>query len=254
MERHLFIEETLRNVQSTIMDAFPPTHVTQKEPHEVVTEVDVSTEKTIRKDIKSAFPTHGIVGEELPTVNPDAEYQWVIDPIDGTTNYSHGIPFFCTAIALLHNNKVQCAGVLSPIHDTVWLAKRLQGAWKNGEEILRREPKELRKEVFGFCHSAKPQAVTYIQQRYAKMKASLLDVRQFGAANLEICLAADGNLGGFIGKNIKPWDFLPGCLIAQEAGLAVQGLQDKHWETPDQDDVLVCASNHRDTLKTVLDI
>jgi myo-inositol-1(or 4)-monophosphatase len=244
-----FITDTLRSVADDLHDAFPVDGST-KTPHEFVTEQDRATEQHIRRRIKDAYPEHGIIGEELPDRNPDASSQWIIDPIDGTTNYSHNIPFFCAALAYLEDNEVIRSGVTSPLHDTVWYAERGSGAWENGDELTVGAADES--PVIGFCHGSTDTSIKWMADHYERLKSELGDARQFGAADLEICLAASGYLDGFLGHHIKPWDFLPGCLIADEAGLTVTGFDGEDWDDPSQDSVIVAPPGFHDDLQRLI--
>jgi len=242
-----FIETTLQSVSEDLQDAFP-VEGTTKSPHEFVTEQDHETERRIRRRIRDTHPTHGIRGEEHDDYQPDADHQWIIDPVDGTTNYSHNVPFFCVAIAHLEGGRVKHSGVASPIHNTIWYAERGRGAWEDGEPLTVSEPASS--PVIGFCHGSSDESIDWMGDHYATLKHRLGDARQFGAADLEIALAASGYLDGFLGHHIKPWDFLPACLIADEAGLAVTGFDGESWDDPDQDSVVIApGSLHGDLLE-----
>jgi myo-inositol-1(or 4)-monophosphatase len=237
-----FIHEVFVETQKRILDAFPAESSEEKATREVVTKTDREIETYIRECIQKTYPEHGIVGEEFEDHNSESEYQWVIDPVDGTTNFAHGIPLFCTAIALLHNDTVIAAGVNLPITQTTYTALAGKGAYKNAEQI-RALPQELEKGIVGFCHANDQEGIETISRLYEGYKKKTRDFRRLGSANLEICMVASGELAGFLGYRIKPWDFLAGCLIASEAGCSVAGWQDEDWQNLETESVKVSCPN-----------
>ncbi len=238
MGRRAFIRQVLDDVGQRLQSQFPVRRATQKAPSEFVTEQDRQTESFIRNEVKAEFTGDGIIGEEHEDHRPGADTYWVIDPIDGTTNYSHDIPFFCAAIASVTDGEVTHSGVVSPMHGSTWTAVRGEGAWRDNE-ALHVEDVDPNDAVLGFCHGSDEEHIEWLAAWYSSLKAAFGDARQFGAADLEIALAGSGSLGGFIGRVIKPWDFLPGCLIADEAGCVVTGFDGESWMNKDNENVVV---------------
>lgn len=222
-----FIQEILEELSVP----YPISLSIEKSPRELVTQTDKDIEQEIRQKIQSRYPTHGIRGEEQANVREESDYQWVIDPIDGTTNYVHQIPLFCTAIALLYRNTVVAAGVKAHITNNIYIAEKGKGATKNRQPIHAK--RQLLKEgMVGFCHANMPEAIEYMHSLYKTYKLATRDFRRLGSANLELCMLADANLVAFIGYEIQPWDFLPGCLIAAEAGCTITGWNGESWQDP----------------------
>jgi myo-inositol-1(or 4)-monophosphatase len=253
MGKRAFIKQVLDDVGQRLNEEFPVRQATQKEPHEFVTDQDKQTESYIRDKIQSNYPDDGIIGEEHDDYNSSSNTYWVIDPIDGTTNYSHDIPFFCAAIASITDDTVTHSGVVSPMHESTWTAVNGEGAWRD-DSVVRVDDVSSSDAVLGFCHGSEDTHVDWLSQHYSTLKSSFADARQFGAADLEIALTGSGSLGGFIGKGIKPWDFLPGCLIADEAGCAVTGFDGESWMSSENENVVVGApSVHEDLLDLVSD-
>ncbi|MFT4249775.1 MAG: inositol monophosphatase family protein [Candidatus Woesearchaeota archaeon] len=245
MEYEAFIKEVFELVTQNI--PYPIRDVEEKASKELVTTTDLAVEQLIREEIKKTYPEHGIRGEEEEDYNAASEYQWVIDPIDGTTNYAHNIPVFCVAIALLHDQEVIAAGVHQPITQDVYLATRGRGATKNGA-LLRVQETPLSEALIGFCHANNQEAVAWITQRYERLKNATRDFRRLGSANLELCMVATGDLAGFVGYEIQPWDFLAGCLIAAEAGCTITNLQGGLWEDKNVRSVLAAPKNLHEEL------
>ncbi len=240
MDEEAFINDVLTQAAIYINEHYPPSSADTKAPREVVTEVDIAVEQQLRQQIMQAFPDHGIRGEELADHQPEAKNQWIIDPVDGTTNYAHNIPVFCCAVALLCEGRAQAAGVINPVTGDIWSATRNKGARRNAEEI-KTPNNPLSKSLIGYCHANDEEGIQTISKYYPVLKHASRDFRRLGSANLELAMTASGELGAFIGYRIQPWDFIPGCLIAQEAGCAVTGFSSEDWQTPDTRSVL--ASN-----------
>ena len=247
-----FITTTLQEAATYIKKHYPPTKTQTKAPRELVTDVDRAVEKTIRQRIQATYPEHGIRGEEEADHQPEADYQWIIDPVDGTTNYAHNIPVFCSALALTKNNQVIAAGVINPITGDLWQANN-KLATKNGQPIT--TPKqELQQGIVGYCHANDQEGITTISKTYQDLKTHTRDYRRLGSANLELCMVASGELAGFVGYRIQPWDFLPGCLIAQQAGAHISGWDDDEWQKPETRSVLAANKENHAQLKKLLNI
>ena len=245
-----FIQTTLRQAATYIKKHYPPTTIETKSPRELVTEVDRDVERLIRKNIQETYPEHGIRGEELADHQPEAEYQWIIDPVDGTTNYAHNIPVFCSAIALLQKNHVIAAGVINPVTGDLWQANQ-EKATKNARPI--KTPQQaLKQGLVGYCHANDQEGIQTISRTYQELKEHTRDYRRLGSANLELCMVASGELAGFIGYRIQPWDFLPGCLIAAQAGAIVTGWDDEEWQNPKTRSVLVATKENHAQIKKLI--
>lgn len=237
MEKTEFIEKQLRLAQQRIKQNYPiqPEKIQQKTKHEIVTPIDKEIEQQIIQNIKNTYPKHNILGEETGLTQKDSEYTWILDPIDGTTNYAHNIPFFCTAITLLKNQEPIHTGIIQPLTNDVWTATKNKGATKNGNPI-KTKPKPFQQSLFGYCHKETNLQDTLSIVHYLKQNA--YDARRYGSANLELALVADGSLQGFIGHNLPPWDFKPGCLLIQEAYGTVQGWNQKTWKNKDTKNII----------------
>lgn len=186
--------------------------------HDLVTEGDHVAEELICTMIRGAYPEHGILTEESPPVQEGASARWVIDPLDGTTNYAHGIPFFCVSIALEMQGELAVGVVYDPLRDELFSAVAGEGAQLNGRPICVSEARFLRESLLaaGFPHRE-----ALRERNLAIVRAFLpaaQSVRRLGSAALCLAYVACGRLEGYWDLDLKPWDLAAGALLVREAG------------------------------------
>ncbi len=202
--------------------------VTKKGPIDLVTEADVEVESMFRALIRERFPTHAIVAEELDagaTPEPRATHCWVFDPIDGTVNYAHGLPFFCASLALEIEGVARVAAVYDPVREELYTAERGGGARLNGEPIAVSSTGRLIDALLctGFpydVHETLDEVIGLFRTFVGRARA----VRRFGSAALDLCYVAAGRLDGFWEQRLHPWDTAAGALIVDEAGGRMSGM------------------------------
>jgi myo-inositol-1(or 4)-monophosphatase len=191
---------------------------------ELVTRFDIETEQAIIKEIKRKYPTHQILSEESATdFDLDTLAQgplWIIDPIDGTTNYAHGHKQFASSIAFADEGTILAAAVNSPLQSELFTATKHQGAFLNGEPIKTGNQKELKKALIGTGFPYKKTYMPEIIERLSRVLRTCPDIRRIGAASLDICWTACGRLDGFY-ESLSVWDFAAASLIAREAGAII---------------------------------
>ncbi|MHB8352913.1 MAG: inositol monophosphatase family protein [Burkholderiales bacterium] len=198
--------------------------ITKKGPADFVTEVDRQVEETIIGILRDAYPDHSFLGEEGGAVG-DSEYQWIIDPIDGTTNFLHGFPMYCTSIALAHKGIVNQAVIYDPVRNDLFTATRGSGAFYNDRRM--RVSSEIRMED-ALIGSGFPYSSMEHQDRYLRMLAEVMrktaGIRRPGSAALDLAYVAAGRYDGFWEMGLQPWDMAAGTLLIQEAGGLVSDL------------------------------
>lgn len=192
----------------------------------LVTEVDKASELLIRNIIREDFPDHGIIGEEFEQKESSGQYNWVIDPIDGTTNFAHGIPLCAVSIGLMSDDEVIMGGVYNPMMNEFFFAEKNKGAFLNDQPIKVSENADFRKAflVTGFPYQLPGESID-VTQTFRKLVTMGLPVRRFGAAAIDLCWVACGRLDGFWEWNLQPWDIAAGYLILAEAGGRVTDFQ-----------------------------
>lgn len=191
-----------------------------KGQHDFVTNVDHAAESIIIDTLRKSYPNHSILAEESgEQVGSDSDYQWVIDPIDGTTNFMRGIPHFCISIALLVKGQAQQAVIFDPVRDELFTATRGAGAQLNGYRIRVRKLKDLDASLLatGFPFKMKHIMPEY-QAVFNKFFTQAADIRRMGSAALDLAYVAAGRYDGFWEAGLKPWDIAAGDLIVREAG------------------------------------
>ena len=185
----------------------------------LVTIADKKSEELIIGGILGRYPSHSILAEESGVTQPGASIQWIIDPVDGTTNYAHGYPFYCVSIAVEENGEVLCGCVYDPVRDEMFSAARGAGAYCNGERLQVSAVDQLSRALLitGFPYNFRERIETVIEQ-FRKFLVASQAVRRGGSAALDLCYIAAGRLDGFWELYLQPWDTAAGRIILEEAG------------------------------------
>ncbi|MGJ8690898.1 MAG: inositol-1-monophosphatase [Thalassotalea sp.] len=194
--------------------------VESKGTNDLVTNVDRAAEQIIIDTIQKAYPSHCIVGEESGVVDgEDKTYQWIIDPLDGTTNFVKGIPHFCVSIALKVNGKLDQAVIYDPIRGELFTASRGKGAQLDGSRIRVNKANDLKGAVLatGFPLKQKQDLDCYLNM-FRELFIKTSDMRRAGSAALDLAYVAAGRVDGFFELGLKPWDTAAGELLIIEAG------------------------------------
>ena len=189
---------------------------------DLVTEVDHRSEAFLLKEIAQHFPSHHVVAEEIGEVQGDCECAWFIDPLDGTVNYAHGIPFYAVSIAYQKRGELRLGVVYDPVRDECFSAERGRGAWLNGRPIRASSQTQLIHSllVTGFPYDIRTNPENNLNH-YAHFSMISQAVRRMGSAALDLCYVAAGRFDGFWELQIKSYDIAAGGLIAEEAGAVV---------------------------------
>jgi myo-inositol-1(or 4)-monophosphatase len=185
----------------------------------IVTDVDLASERLIREAISTYYPLHEVLGEEGGLSKSGSEYRWIVDPLDGTTNYAHGYPIFCVSIALECKGEIVLGVVYDPMRDELFTAERGGGAALNNRPIHVSKTAELIQGLLstGFPYDIKTSKLTNLDH-WANFAMNAQALRRDGAAALDLCYVACGRFDGFWELNLSPWDTAAGALIVTEAG------------------------------------
>ena len=199
--------------------------VDKKGAIDLVTEIDLEIERDFRKLVAERFPDHAVLGEEFGS-SGDRDgappFCWVFDPVDGTTNYAHGLPIFCSSLALEIDGAIAVGAIYDPTRRELFTAERGQGAWLNGQPLTVSSTSTLIDSllVTGFHYGIQrdpEELVSLFREFITRSRA----VRRLGSAALDLCYVAAGRFDGYWESKIQPWDVAAGALIVEEAGGSV---------------------------------
>ncbi len=212
--------------------------VQKKEPNDYVTDIDKAAERAIISTLKKAYPDHGFLGEESghqPASGEGEDYLWIIDPLDGTTNFIHGVPQFAVSIACQYRGRIEHAVVFNPISQEEFTASRGHGASMNGRRMRVANLTSLKGALLGTGFPFREDQLTNLDN-YVGMFRSLVGdtagIRRPGAASLDLAYVAAGRFDGFWEFGLKEWDMAAGLLLIQEAGGLIGDFRggNKHME------------------------
>jgi myo-inositol-1(or 4)-monophosphatase len=224
-----------------------------KSAHEIVTKYDVLSEKIILAGIKKNFPDHAIFSEEKGRNNKKSDYLWLIDPIDGTTNFSMHNPIWSISIALAYKGEIIMGLVFAPILREIFMASKGKGAFMNGKRI-KVSNVNSGKVLNTFCHGSNIKDIKRAIKYYTQQKLNHLDCRQLGSAAIESSYVACGRIESIAIPGVNSYDVGAGVLIVREAGGIVSDFKGKEWNLKSKD---ILASNkkvHKSLLKSLKNI
>lgn len=240
------LQECLQAASKVVRRHFGKVGYELKGKANLVTKADVASQKAVLDIIRKHFPQHDYLAEEDAVKNTGADYTWVIDPIDGTTNFAHTFPQCSVSVALFYKNEPVLGGVANPATGETFLAQKGKGATLNGKKIHVSKTAKLAQAllVTGFPYNRftrMPELLT----RFEGFLNSCHDVRRLGSAALDLCWLAAGRTDGYWEDNLNPWDVGAGILILQEAGGKVTDYSGKKYKKlPDYGRTML-ASNGR---------
>ena len=220
----------------------------------LVTEADHASEKAILELIKKEFPDHYILSEEAGEIIQDSNYKWIIDPIDGTVNFAHGIPICCVSIAIEHRGEIIMASVYNPNLNELFFAEKGEGAMLNEKTIKVSEKINVINAClvtgFPYTYLDMPNGPLHVFERFIRKG---VPVRRLGSAAIDLCWVAAGRFDGFYEHKLEAWDSAAGYLIVEEAGGRVTDFKGNKF-SPYQPHVLATNGNiHDEMLKWIND-
>jgi myo-inositol-1(or 4)-monophosphatase len=208
--------------------------INKKGTIDLVTEVDLECERMCRAVLAERFPDHDILAEELssgPAQVASAHYRWVFDPLDGTTNYAHGLPVFCASLALEIDGQAVAGAVYDPTRKELFTGERGAGAFLNGTRLQVSETGALLDAllVTGFPYDVHQKLQPLIAM-FGAFLGQARAVRRLGSAALDLCYVAAGRFDGFWEQSLRPWDVSAGALIVEEAGGRITGMDGTRFD------------------------
>ena len=196
----------------------------------LVTEADKKSEDLIIAAISQKFPHHGILSEESPVITGVGKLRWIIDPLDGTTNYAHGYPVFCVSIALENEGTIVLGVIYDPMREEMFVAVRGGGLYLNEKKLRVSDVSDLSRSllVTGFPYDIRESKDNNLNF-FNAMAINVQAIRRAGAAALDLAYLAAGRFDGFWELKLKPWDTAAGCLMVEEAGGVISDIAGSKW-------------------------
>ena len=194
--------------------------VSIKGPGDFVSISDKKVEKILIEELQKARPTYSILSEEIGKINNDDSFKWIIDPIDGTANFLHGIPHFAISVGLEHNGEIICGIIYDPIKDEMFVGEKGNGSYLNNQRMRVSSRSKLRDCIIftgGPKHEAENRELAL--EEYKKFSSAVsIPIRKMGSASLDMAYVAAGRCDGFFQRNLNYWDIAAGTIIVKEAG------------------------------------
>lgn len=216
---------------------------------DVVTKSDLLSEKIILSAIRKKYPEHGIISEERGALNDKAEYLWIIDPIDGTLNYSRGVPAFGVMICLVHNKKVILSAINLAATKELFFAKAGNGAYRNGKRIRSSKAKKLSTSVGTGSASVSTRSARFMKNFMKMGKGGNTEFAGFASMANNACYTAAGKRDWIVSLNGSIWDFAPAYLMLKEAGCKVTDTKGRPWKFGMLEFVAANPTLHKQLLK-----
>ncbi|MGE3920288.1 MAG: inositol monophosphatase family protein [Gammaproteobacteria bacterium] len=198
---------------------------TEKHPHDYVTEVDQRSEQAIIEIIQQNYPTHAIIAEESGE-HQGSDFTWIIDPLDGTNNFVHGIPHFSVSIAIKHKERLEHGVIYDPLRDELFYTSRGEGVYLNDRRLRVRNNQALEKAIIttGLPFRNHDMLKRYLTE-FTEVASAVADMRRLGSAALDLAYVAAGRVDGYFEHALKSWDIAAGILMVKEAGGMVTDTQ-----------------------------
>ena len=246
MTRKTLLLGAIRAAGRVLSRRFGKVGYRQKRRADLLTVADLESQRLILGRVRRAFPDDDWIAEEKERRDSGAEYTWIVDPLDGTTNFAHGYPASCVSIGVLRRGRPVLAGVYDPFRDELFFAEKGRGTRLNGRPVrVTRTPRVSRSLLItGFAYDRAERADFYLARFKAFMRRCH-DIRRSGTAALDMAWVAAGRADGFWEFELSPWDVAAGWLLVEEAGGKVTGFDGRPWSSIAEMGKRTLASNGR---------
>lgn len=218
---------------------------------DLVTDADQASEALILTRLQKEVPEHGILAEESGGVRDGAAFRWFVDPLDGTTNYAHGVPHFCVTLGVADAQGMCAGAIFDPLRDELFVAARGEGAYLNGMKLETSKAPGLARALMctGFPYDVTQNPAAPLGL-FTRIVSKAQGIRRMGSAALDLAYVAAGRYDGFFEFGLKPWDTSAGALLITEAGGVMKAIDGAPW-APECLDVLACGAPLEDELTTL---
>jgi len=230
-------------------DKFDRGEIRFKSGHEILTQADLASEKIITQEIKKNFPDHRILSEESGDTRKKSDYLWVVDPLDGTTNFSMHNPLWSVSIGLAYKQDIVLGIIYAPFLGELFWAEKGKGAKlyspaeKKTSKKIKVSPNKGEQGILNtFCHGSEEKEIRRALKYYKRQKLSHLDCRQLGSAAIELAFVASGRVESLVIPGAHPWDVAGGVLLVREAGGRVSDAKGEDWSLESRD--MLASNSH----------
>lgn len=236
MDNRVLVITIVKKVGDFLCHEFNKGHISWnlKHKHEIVTKADTGAEKIILSLLKKYTPSFAILSEESGFNKIKSDYLWVVDPLDGTTNFKVHNPLFSVSIALYYKGEPKLGVIYAPYLKELFVAEKGKGAWLNGKRIKVSKTSELSKSFLTYCYGQEGKHMRRAVELYRYFKMKSVDMRQLGSAAIELAWVAAGRTESIVIPGTKPWDVAAGILLVTEAGGKVTDFGGKPWRFVDK--------------------
>ncbi|OGP66816.1 MAG: inositol monophosphatase [Deltaproteobacteria bacterium RBG_16_44_11] len=250
-----FAEQIARKAGVLLKEKLSQKHeIYYKDEINLVTEADKMSEDLIITAISRNYPGHGILSEESPVIAGAEKLRWIIDPLDGTTNYAHGYPVFCVSIALEDNGVVILGVIYDPMRDEMFTAARGEGTYLNGKKLNTSSTADISHSLLatGFPYDIRKSKENNLDY-FISMAKKAQAIRRAGAAALDLAYVAAGRFDGFWELKLMPWDTAAGILMVGESGGTISDISGRDWRLSSPDVVATNGLIHKQMIKVLKD-
>lgn len=249
-----FAIQTAKKAGGLILDHFNKVgknDVTYKSSHELVTKFDYESEKLIIKEIQKKFPDHAIISEEAGELPKNSDYTWIIDPLDGSTNFKIGSPFWAVSIALIYKKEIILGVIYAPALKELYVAEYGKGAFLNNKKIHVSDQNNFANAINAYCHGSTLSDIKKAVAIYDYLKLHTRDCRQLGSAALELGFVAAGRIESINIPGAHKWDVAAGVLLVREAAGRVTDFTGKDWNLGSHDILATNGKIHQQLLEII---
>lgn len=233
-----------------IFASFDRTSAKLKDHAQLLTQADLASEKIIISAIRKAYPEHAILAEESGSDGKNGPWLWIVDPIDGTTNFSFHNPLWAISIGVVYEGEVVAGVIHAPMLGETYSVAKGKGSFLNDQGI-RVSELEAERAIHTFCHGSSRRDVFLALDYARKQKMQRIDCRQLGSAALELAYVASGRIESILIPGTRPWDVAAGVLLVREAGGKVTDFSGNYWKIEDRDMLATNGKVHEEVLQAV---
>jgi len=247
-----FIQEISKKAGKIILEKFGKVDIEKTKAHslDIVTEADLASNKFLLKNIIENFPTHGIISEETGEYRKNTEYTWIIDPLDGTINFSKKIPLFAVLVCLVKKGTLELASIYDPVHEELFYAKRGKGTYLNNKLVRCSNQKNILHSLGCFTDRLKQDRLKILNNISNSVKESF-SISSLLSIGLTSAYVASARRDWFVSDGGKVWDYASSALILKESGCVVTNFQGKPWSFNDRNIIACNKYLHSKLLKLI---